>query len=440
VLLQGQPVADLRRTTTGGVELAYRESVADASAGEYVLSISLPVQKDPYPDRAARPFLDGLLPEGRLREQLCQQFRLDLSDVFGLLSEIGRDCAGAISFVPPNESSSSSGDSVRWLSEKEFGQLLDELPSRPLGADPAHGVRMSLAGAQNKIPMVVDAAGRLGLPSGLTPSTHILKPASSERTLRGRPRFPGLVENEAFCLRLAGNCGFSSPSVKVRTVAQIPVLLIERYDRVRAENSATLRVHQEDVCQALGKLPSQKYEEHGGPGVVDVVNLLRRVSADAGRDVLDFLDRTAFNFAIGNLDAHGKNVSLLYRGGIRLAPMYDLVSTAVFPHLETHLAMSIGGQFQADQVNPRHWVALLEAANLNTVGAQRRLARVGERLMAALGPTREQARSEGFDHEKLNEVERCVKTGATKLLALQKYEPRRSESRGRASAKPTRPS
>ncbi len=416
VWFQDERVADLKSDTKGNLELTYREPITARREGEFLLSVSLPVRKDTYPDAQARPFLDGLLPEGRLREQLCQRFRLELSDVFGLLREIGRDCAGAISFIPPEEAIEAG--SVAWLSEEDAGRLIEELPLRPLGADPPHGVRMSLAGGQSKVPVVLDAGGQLGLPRGRTPSTHILKPPSSERTGSGRPAYPGLVENEAFCLRLAANCGLTAAQVTVRRFADATVLVVERYDRLRLPSGEATRLHQEDTCQALGIEPGRKYEEQGGPGIADVLDLLRSVSADAGRDVLSFLERTAFNLGIANLDAHGKNIALLYQRGIRLAPMYDLICTAIYPRLSGRLAMSIGGQFQADQVTARHWIALLEQTHLNTVGARRRLAEVGERMMDAVTRTRQEARDDGFNHEALEEVEIVVKERARRLIAI----------------------
>ena len=332
VLLQDEPVAYLRSLTMGNAELDYREDVVLRHEGKYLLSVSLPVRKETYGGMQTRPFLEGLLPEGRLREQLCRRFRLDPSDVFGLLREIGRDCAGAISFVPAEEPPAElGGPPVDWLTEENVAELIEELPFRPLGADPPHGVRMSLAGAQNKLPVVI-AAGIIGLPRGRTPSTHILKPLSSERTGSGQPAYPGLVENEAFCLRLADVVGLPAAKTSVRSIGGSRILVVERYDRGLHQNR-TSRLHQEDLCQALGIPPAQKYEEQGGPGVKDVLGLLRRVSTDAGRDILSLLERTAFNVAIANLDAHGKNIALLYAEGIRLAPMYDLICTAVYPRL-----------------------------------------------------------------------------------------------------------
>lgn len=423
VLFQDEPVADLRSLNMGNAELSYHEEVVLRHDGEYLLSVSLPVRKGTYGGPETRPFLEGLLPEGRLREQLCQRFGLDVSDVFGLLREIGRDCAGAISFLPTEEPSDETrGPSVDWLTEEDVVELIDELPLRPLGVDPPHGVRMSLAGAQNKLPVVIDAAGLIGLPRGQTPSTHILKPLSSERTGSGQPAYPGLVENEAFCLRLAAAIGLPAAKASVRRIGGSRVLVVERYDRVLRQNRA-VRLHQEDLCQALGIPPARKYEEQGGPGVKDVFGLLRRVSTEAGRDILSFLERTAFSVGIANLDAHGKNIALLYADGIHLAPMYDVICTVVYPRLTGRLAMNIGGQFQADQVTPRHWSKLLDDASLNTVNARRRLAAVGERILVALGPTRAEARAQDFDHEILDQIERRVRERAERLTALAAYEP-----------------
>ncbi len=424
VLFGDEPVADLRSSATGMLELLYRPEIVARLDGRILLSVSLPVRRDAYSDERARPFLDGLLPEGLPRQQLFRRFRIEPSDVFGLLREIGRDCAGAISFLPAGELGEPAESKVEWLSEVDVTTLLEELPLRPLGADPEHGIRMSLAGSQNKLPVVLDDDGRIGLPQGHTPSSHIIKPISAERTGSGKPAYPGLVENEAFCLRLAANAGLPAADVAVRRIGDQRVLVVRRYDRRVAGPRGLVRLHQEDACQALGVPPGRKYEEQGGPGIVKILDLIRRVSVQAGEDILSFLDRTAFNVAVANLDAHGKNTALLYDGGIHLAPMYDVISTAVYPRLSGNLAMSIGGQYQADQVTPRHWWTLLEEAGLNTANARRRLADLADRTIAAIEPTRAAARTQDFDHEVLDQIEQEIRRRVEPLVELRSFRPR----------------
>src|SRR5207248_3174069 len=154
--------------------------------------------------------------------------------------------------------------------------------------------------------VVVGTDGRVGLPVGATPSTHILKPPSVATTGSGRPAFPWLVENEAFCQRLAAHAGIAAARVAIRPVGELRTLLVERYDRARDPAGRTTRLHQEDLCQALGVPPARKYEMEGGPSIEAAVRLLRQISTEP-TDVLAFLERVAFNVLVGNNDAHGKN-------------------------------------------------------------------------------------------------------------------------------------
>lgn len=194
---------------------------------------------------------------------------------------------------------------------------------RPLMAG-SEGVRLSLAGAQGKLPLVV-REGRVFLPLDDTPSTHILKPEPE--------RFPGLVANELFCLRLAKASGLDVPDAEAGRAGGVPYLLISRYDRV-----GNSRVHQEDVCQALGFPPERKYQQEGGPLLRDGIALLREWSTAPVLDIRSLIDGLIFNVLIGNADAHGKNYSLLYhKGARRLAPFYDLVCTLAWPEVSENL-------------------------------------------------------------------------------------------------------
>lgn len=204
-------------------------------------------------------------------------------------------------------------------------------------------IRISLAGVQDKLAVVVNPSGRIGLPRGTTPSTHILKPASTERRGRRGDRlaYPALVANEAMCLTLARHAGIEVPELQVLNVDDEPALLIARYDR-RGLDGRLVRLHQEDFCQALGIPSRQKYEADGGPGLGQALDLIRRYSSQVVEDTDAFVDRVAFNYLIGNCDAHAKNFSLLYaRDGTRLSPAYDLLSTEVYDHLSRKMAMSI---------------------------------------------------------------------------------------------------
>lgn len=427
VLFRGRPVGALQRSATGTLSLRYDAILAERSPAAALLSVQLPVRAQPYEGEKLRAFLDGLLPEEGLREQVARRYGLSLDDTFGLLRAVGGDCAGAISFVESFADYAPEPQqpvNVAWLDDDELYRTIDELPLRPFGDDPTEGIRISLAGAQNKLAVVVDENGRLGLPVGLTPSTHILKPPSTLRTGSGRAAFPYLVDNEAFCLRLAYHSGLISARASVRHVRDLKVLMIERYDRTRNSAGAVMRLHQEDVCQALSIPPTKKYQSDGGPDIHAVIQLLRRFSAQP-TDALEFLERVAFNALIGNNDAHGKNTSLLYApSGIVLAPIYDVLSTVVYERVNKRLAMSIGGQWQWDQLTSRHWWQQLDITGFSTMEALRRIADMPERIEAAWGRTVAEAASEGFDFPLQDGVKAAALARAPALRDLPAFVPR----------------
>jgi serine/threonine-protein kinase HipA len=430
VELNRRQIARLAPAQGGGYELSYLPGIVAGYPGAFLLSVSLPVRAEPYPPGPTGVFLDGLLPEGRVRDRLCRRFRVDEEDAVGLLSIIGRDCAGAVSILPASEQASDqTDDAIEWLSDDELERLIAELPQRPLGIAPDQGIRISLAGAQDKLAVVIRDS-RFGLPRGSVPSTHILKPASTDQTRRGHLLYPGLVENEAFCLCLAAKCGLNAATAEVRSIG-LPVLIVTRYDR-QFTTTGLNRVHQEDVCQALGVPARRKYEDDGGPGIVQTIDLLRRVSAAGAADVLAFLRYVAFAYLTGNLDAHAKNTSILFLPeGIRLAPLYDTLSTIVYPHLSNRLAMRIGGQDQADQLTARHWYAMLDALDLGTAANYRGLADFTRRVIENLPFARADGRQYGFDHPVLDGIQANAQRCAAALLELPDYA-RRTRTRTRA--------
>ena len=336
------------------------------------LSHSLPLQDRPFDDHECRGFFAGLLPEGHLRRLIAQQCQVSSQNDFALLSAIGGECAGAITFVPegrPLASAESSG--VEWLDEPQLISLLDELPHRPMLAG-RDGLRLSLAGAQDKLPVVFDGQ-RIGLPKGGRPSTHILKPAIL--TLEDS------VLNECYCMALAKAMGLPTAKADMIAVADRRVLLAARYDRFEGDDGKPVRIHQEDFCQALGVVPEMKYQNEGGPNLKACFDLLRKVTRPHAPEVLRLLDAVVFNALIGNHDAHAKNFSLLYAGStLTMAPLYDLLSTAVYENLTLNMAMKLGSKYKFTQVEARHWEQFAEAAGLSKAQTKRRVLRIAEDL------------------------------------------------------------
>lgn len=318
------------------------------------LSRSLPLQKKPFGDQACRPFFAGLLPEGQLRQIIPQQCQISRSNDFGLLKAIGGDCAGAVSLVVGDQVA--EPDAVEWLEQDQLIALLDDLPTRPMLAQ-RNGLRLSLAGAQDKLPVVFDG-GRIGLPHGSTASTHILKPAIAA--------VEGSVINEAFCMALGQAMGLQVADTEILAAGDRQVLLVGRYDRRRGEGDRWLRLHQEDFCQALGIQPELKYQNEGGPDLNACFGLLRRATRPSAPQVIRLLDVVAFNALICNNDAHAKNFSLLYiEKTPTLAPLYDLLCTAVYPTLTTKMAMKLGRKYRFSEVQECHWEGFTEAAGLS---------------------------------------------------------------------------
>lgn len=337
------------------------------------LSTSLPLQAEPFDDHKTRPFFAGLLPEGQMRRLIAQQFQISGQNDFALLDHIGGECAGAVTFLEPGQvlPAPSQDDDVQWLSDEEVIAILDELPRRPMLAG-KDGLRLSLAGAQDKLPVIFDG-NRLGLPRNGTPSSHILKPAIHA--------VEDSVANEGFCLALADALQLKPAKSKVHSVGDRPFLLVERYDRVADAQGHRRRLHQEDFCQALGVVPEMKYQNEGGPDLAQCFELVRRVTRPSAPQVLRLLDYVIFNALIGNHDAHAKNFSLLYSGETPvLAPFYDTLSTAVYPTLTPKMAMKIGSKYKFSEVQARHWGQFAEGAGLAKAQAKRRILELAKSL------------------------------------------------------------
>ena len=337
-----------------------------SSPSANALSASLPLQAEPFDDHKTRPFFAGLLPEGQMRRLIAQQFQVSGQNDFALLDRIGGECAGAVTFLEPGQvlMPPAQSDDVQWLNDKEVVALLDELPHRPMLAG-KDGLRLSLAGTQDKLPVVFDGT-RIGLPRNGTPSSHVLKPAIHV--------VEDSVINEGFCLALAGAMQLKPANALIHTVSSRPFLLAESYDRTTDAQGNRLRLHQEDFCQALGVVPEMKYQNEGGPDLAQCFDLVRRTTRPSAPQILRLFDYVIFNALIGNHDAHAKNFSLLYSGGKAvLAPLYDTLSTAVYPTLLPKMAMKIGSKYKFSEVQARHWEQFAESAGLARAQAKKRI-------------------------------------------------------------------
>lgn len=340
------------------------------------LSISLPLQTAPFDDHSTRPFFAGLLPEGQMRRLIARQFHVSNQNDFALLEHIGGECAGAVTFLEPGKSlpAPTPNEDVRWLKDEDIIAILDELPRRPMLAG-KDGLRLSLAGAQDKLPVIFDGV-RIGLPLNGTPSSHILKPAIHD--------VEDSVINEGFCMALAEAMQLAPAKAKIHEVLGRSFLLVERYDRKINAQGQQQRLHQEDFCQALGVVPEMKYQNEGGPNLAQCFDLVRRVTRPSAPQVLRLLDAVIFNALIGNHDAHAKNFSLLYTGKTpMLAPLYDVLSTAIYPALSSKMAMKIGSKYSFGEVHVRHWEQFAESAGLAKAQVKRRILTLAKSLLVA---------------------------------------------------------
>jgi serine/threonine-protein kinase HipA len=348
------------------------------------LSQSLPLRTKRFTRKECRGFFAGLLPEEGQREIIARNLGISARNDHAMLEQIGGECAGAVTFIPAGQNMPARNDGYRALSSQELAAILKQLPKRPLLAG-EHGIRLSLAGAQDKVAVRIEG-NEISLPLGGAPSTHILKPAVE--------RFAGVVFNEAFCMRLAATAGVPTAKVETRSVEGVEYLLVERYDRFHRQNPGGSpfleRLHQEDFCQAQGIVPDTKYQKEGGPSLRQCFALLREVSTAPVIDLSRLLDAVIYNFLVGNNDAHGKNFSLLYHGAgtanqqIRLAPLYDVVSTTYYPELSRDMAMKIGGEYSSDEVRPKNFEQLGEEAGLAKPMVRNRVLELAETVVANL--------------------------------------------------------
>lgn len=381
-----------------------------AGSDSRAISFSMPLQEAPFGDRIARPFFSGLLPDEGARQRLAGALGLSAGNAFGLLEAIGGECAGALSLYPAGGSPpSSDDDGVEILSEARLEEILGKLRERPLlGGE--EGVRLSLAGAQDKLAVCVEGAS-IGLAKGGRPTTHILKPFIQA--------LDGTVENELFCLRLAARMKLPVPAVEMRRGGAIPFLLVERYDRVLHEDGKITRLHQEDFCQALSVPPELKYEEEGGPGTERSLDLIDRATARPAADRLAFIRALIFHYLVGNADAHGKNYALLYRGKTPdLAPLYDVVCTAAYPRLAKKLAMAIGGRSVPDTIHLKQWLTIVP----ETRGAQRLLVKdiadLADRIRGEADKLLAEFADSGIEHWLLATIRAVIETRASHLLRV----------------------
>lgn len=345
-----------------------------SSAASFPVSLAMPIRQELYDGEQVLPWLMNLLPEGEPLRAMTRALGAAPEDALGLIAQTGNDLAGALSIAPQQPRGEPGYRTIPDTDALE--RIIEELPSRPflVGED---GVSMSLAGAQEKLPVAV-IEGQIAVPINGAPSTHILKPDN--------PRLPGSVQNEALCMVLARRIGLNVAPVTTGVAGKRSYLLVDRYDRIGTGNDIR-RLHQEDFCQALGRPPAAKYEFNGtgtrGPSIADMFAVVRQHMT--ARDITRLLDAVIFNIAIGNVDSHAKNYSILLGPGApQLAPLYDLMSGLAWANITQNHAQAIGGQRRGRHIYGRHWRRMAEAAGLAARGTVQRVEQVTSRLLREL--------------------------------------------------------
>ena len=389
VYLNETRIGALCRLKGGKLEFAYDPEYQSGTP----LSYSMPVADRIHGHSTVNPFLWNLLPDDtRLLATWGRQYHVDPSNCYALLREIGDDCAGAVRFVSPERDAETNRGGLNPISETEIGRRLSMLERDPAAARSISDEgRFSLAGAQPKIALRLEN-GRWSIPWGSEPTTHILKPPRSD--------FAGLAENEHFCLKLASALGMRAAESSVQPFDDYKAIVVKRFDRMKREDKL-YRIHQEDMCQALGVGPERKYENDGGPGIPNVMGI---VSGSRRRleDREAFMNAIVFNYLILGTDAHAKNYSILHTSqGFILAPLYDIASFAPYAKSpkDERLAMRIDRYYKIAQIQRRHFERTARSCNYPAKKLIDRLEAIATQLPAACEQVGHSAINDGLDPE-----------------------------------------
>lgn len=381
VILSGRVVAQVERTRAGVLRLTYE---ADArGTADTPVSLSLPPTVGTFAGEVVAGFLWGLLPDNdRALRAIASRYSADSRDPLSLLSAIGKDCAGAVQFCLPDEVEAAVGrDEVLLpLSEAEIEMRLAELRTDEDAGWVMPGEHWSLGGSQQKIALRRTDDGWFEA-QGAAATSHILKPGI--RTLRAQ----ALLEHVS--MRAAAGCGVDVALTEYPAFKSERAIVVTRFDRVASPGGGLLRLHQEDLCQALGV--TEKYEDRGGPTPNRIIRLLRdtaRTAADASANVARFLDGLVLNTVIAAPDAHARNYAvLLDRDGVRLAPLFDVASGLAYePGVGggRTLAMSVAGEFDARAVTGEQWRRLADENRLDPEDVLDRVRRYAQTVPAAM--------------------------------------------------------
>jgi len=361
VFLNARLVGRLTRESSGAIEFRYDQSWLDWEHG-FAVSLSLPLREDRYLGDPVIAVFDNLLPDNdEFRRRLAARHQAGGTDAYSLLAAIGRDCVGALQFLPDGAEPGRAGVVTgKPVSDEKIAEILVNLEAAPLGAGADEEFRISLAGAQEKTALLHwDKAWHI--PRGSTPTTHILKPQIGRQNGRDLSHS---VEKEFLCVQILGALGLPVAETQIADFDGVRALVIKRFDRQQTTDNRLLRVPQEDCCQALSIPPTLKYERDGGPGIAALHDFLKG-SDDPLTDQRLFIKTQVAFWILAATDGHAKNFSVRLNlgGGFRLTPLYDVMSTqpllaaGQLRRNQMRLAMAIGENrhYRLHEIFPRHF-------------------------------------------------------------------------------------
>ncbi|KJE33985.1 toxin HipA [Thalassospira sp. HJ] len=373
VYLNNRLVGQLHKQTSGAIKFIYDENWLNWEH-TFPISLSMPLREDAYSGEAAVAVFDNLLPDSDLlRRRVAEEVGARGIDAYSLLKAIGRDCVGALQFVPGELTPSTDSTKIYGnpVSEQEIEKVLNNLAQAPLGLQKDDDFRISVAGAQEKTAFLRHE-GKWLKPEGTTPTTHLFKTQIGH--LPEGIDLTNSVENEFYCLQLFKAFDLPVNNAEIKTFGETKALVIERFDRRWTKDGRLLRLPQEDCCQSLSVPPTMKYQNQGGPGITDILNLLKGSDYPAD-DQSRFLKAQILFWLIGATDGHAKNFSVFLRsgGGYSLTPFYDVLTTQPcldakqITRRQMKLAMSVGNSrhYRIDQVYPRHFIQTSDQAGLS---------------------------------------------------------------------------
>ena len=403
----------------GAISFRYDESWLSWGTA-FPISMSLPLREDAFKGDRVTAVFENLLPDSdELRKRIAEKVGAKGIDAYSLLFQIGRDCVGALQFLPDDDDATYDTSGIRGepVDDAAIEKMLKTLARSPLGLGESKEFRISVAGAQEKTALLYHE-GLWRRPKGTTPTTHILK--TQIGTLQNGMDLSSSVENEYYCLKLMTAFGLPTAAAEMAVFGKTTALVVERFDRKWTDEGRLLRLPQEDFCQALSVPPGLKYQSLGGPGIIDGLNLLK-ASDNPFEDQKAFLKAQVLFWLIGATDGHAKNFSIhLGRGGrFKLTPMYDVLSAQ--PSLATRqverkqmkLAMFVGERrhYRLDEIKGRHFIQTTEGAGLPGSLAKEVLEEVAQAAGTAI-KTVENQLPRGFPER----IHNAIKAGIAKRM------------------------